>query len=197
MTILKDAASTAIYGSQGANGVIVVTTKSGRAEKMTIEASVKLGISSLNNGNLEVMNGAELYDYYTSFQNANEISFPRWNKDLRDSNFSWWDLATQNGLTQEYNVSLRGGNEKMQSYLSVGYYDEEGAVKGYDYSRYNFRLKTTYKPFDWWQSNPRSAVHFGILMTANTLSQLCILCSHGIVPMTKTATWFLTATVVG
>ena len=95
MTILKDAASTAIYGSQGANGVIVVTTKSGRAEKMTIEASVKLGVSSLNNGNLEVMNGAELYDYYASFQNANEISFPRWNKDLRDSNFSWWDLATQ------------------------------------------------------------------------------------------------------
>ena len=103
MEILKDASSTAIYGSQGANGVIVVTTKSGRAEKMTIEASVKLGVSSLNNGNLEVMNGAELYDYYASFQNANEISFPRWNKDLRDSNFSWWDLATQNGLTQEYN----------------------------------------------------------------------------------------------
>ena len=154
MTILKDAASTAIYGSQGANGVIVVTTKSGRAEKMTIEASVKLGVSSLNNGNLEVMNGAELYDYYASFQNANEISFPRWNKDLRDSNFSWWDLATQNGLTQEYNVSLRGGNEKMQSYLSVGYYDEEGAVKGYDYSRYNFRLKTTYKPFDWLTIKP-------------------------------------------
>ena len=69
--MLKDAASTAIYGSQGANGVIVVTTKSGRAEKMTIEASVKLGVSSLNNGNLEVMNGADLYAYYASFQLAN------------------------------------------------------------------------------------------------------------------------------
>lgn len=154
MTILKDAASTAIYGSQGANGVIVVTTKNGRAEKMTIDASVKLGVSSLNNGKLEMMNGAELYDYYASFQNANEISFPRWNSDLRNSNFDWWDLATQNGFTQEYNVSLRGGNEKIQSYLSLGYYDEEGAVKGYDYDRYNFRFKTSYKPYKWLTLKP-------------------------------------------
>jgi len=154
MTILKDAASTAIYGSQGANGVIIVTTKNARVEKMSINASIKMGISSLNNGNLEVMNGAELYDYYTSFQNANEIAFPRWNADLRNSNFDWWDLATQSGFTQDYNISLQGGNEKIQSYLSLGYYDEEGAVKGYDYSRYNFRFKTSYKPYDWLTIKP-------------------------------------------
>lgn len=154
MTILKDAASTAIYGSQGANGVIIVTTKNARVEKMSINASIKMGISSLNNGNLEVMNGAELYDYYTSFQNANEIAFPRWNADLRNSNFDWWNLATQSGFTQDYNISLQGGNEKIQSYLSLGYYDEEGAVKGYDYSRYNFRFKTSYKPYDWLTIKP-------------------------------------------
>ncbi len=60
MTILKDAASTAIYGSEGANGVIVVTTKKGREGKMRINASAKLGISTLNNGNQEVMNAAAL-----------------------------------------------------------------------------------------------------------------------------------------
>lgn len=66
MTILKDAASTAIYGSQGANGVIIVTTKMGKSEKMKINASVKLGVSTMTNGKMEVMNGAELYDYYAS-----------------------------------------------------------------------------------------------------------------------------------
>lgn len=69
MTILKDAASTAIYGSQGANGVIIVTTKMGKSEKMKINASVKLGVSTMTNGKMEVMNGAELYDYYASFPN--------------------------------------------------------------------------------------------------------------------------------
>lgn len=154
MTILKDAASTAIYGSEGANGVIVVTTKKGREGKMRINASAKLGISTLNNGNLEVMNGAELYDYYASFQNANEISFTRWNKDLRNSNFDWWDLATQTGFTQDYNISISGGSDKLQSYFSLGYYDEEGAVKGYDYTRYNFRFNAAYKPFKWLTIKP-------------------------------------------
>ena len=154
MTVLKDAASTAIYGSEGANGVIVVTTKKGREGKMNVNASVKMGISNVNNGNLEVMNGAELYDYYASFANANEIAFTRWNKDLRNSNFSWWDLATQTGFTQDYNVSISGGSDKLQSYFSVGYYDETGAVKGYDYKRYNFRMRTSYKPFSWLTIKP-------------------------------------------
>ena len=77
MTILKDAASTAIYGSQGANGVIIVTTKMGKSEKMKINASVKLGVSTMTNGKMEVMNGAELYDYYASFPNQEDIKFSR------------------------------------------------------------------------------------------------------------------------
>ena len=154
MTVLKDAASTAIYGSEGANGVIVVTTKKGREGKMNVNASVKMGISNVNNGNLEVMNGAELYDYYASFQNANTIAFTRWNSDLRNSNFDWWDLATQTGFTQDYNVSISGGSDKLQSYFSIGYYDETGAVKGYDYKRYSFRMRTSYKPFSWLTIKP-------------------------------------------
>ncbi|WP_455665977.1 SusC/RagA family TonB-linked outer membrane protein [Phocaeicola sp.] len=155
MTILKDAASTAIYGSEGANGVIVVTTKNARVEKMTINASVKLGISTLNNGNVEMMNGEELYDYYSSFQNADMLtSLTWWKPELRNRNFDWWDLATKTGFTQDYNISLQGGNEKIQSYFSLGYYDEEGAVKGYDYKRYNFRFKTTYKPYEWLTIKP-------------------------------------------
>ncbi len=155
MTILKDAASTAIYGSQGANGVIVVTTKNARAEKMRVNASVKVGVSNLVKGNMEMMNGAELYEYYSKFQNADELKPTNWwSEDLKNRDFDWWDLATQTGFTQDYNISLQGGNEKLQSFFSLGYYDEEGAVKGYDYSRYSFRLKNTYKPFEWLTIKP-------------------------------------------
>jgi len=129
LTVLKDAASTSIYGSQGANGVVVVTTKRPSARAMTLNFSTRMGFNSLNNGNLEVMNGAELYDYYASFANANEIKFSRWNTDLRDSNFDWWKLATKTGFVQNHNVSLQGGTEKLQSFMSLGYYDEVGAVK--------------------------------------------------------------------
>ena len=154
MTILKDAASTAIYGSEGANGVILITTKSAKSGKMQINASAKLGVSTLNNGNLKMMNGAELYDYYNSFNNPEMVNFTRWNPELRNSNFDWWDLATHAGFTQDYNLSISGGNENLKSYLSVGYYDEDGAVKGYDYSRYTFRYRSTYTPYKWLTIRP-------------------------------------------
>ncbi len=154
MTILKDAASTAIYGSEGSNGVIVITTKRAKSEGMTINASLKAGLSTLSNGNLKVMNGAQLYDLYSSASNASTISFPRWNADLRNSNYDWWDLATQTGLAQDYNVSISGGTEKMKSYFSVGMYDEEGAVKGYEYNRYSARFTSEYKPFKWLTIKP-------------------------------------------
>ncbi len=154
MTILKDAASTAIYGSQGANGVIVVTTKNPKLDKLKIDFSAKAGVTSLNRGNLKVMNGEELYDYYKSFTNQESIVFPRWNSSLRDSNFSWWDLASQTGHVQEYNLSLSGGTEKMRSLISIGVYDETGAVKGYDFTRYNMLYKTDYRPTDWLTIKP-------------------------------------------
>lgn len=154
MTVLKDAASTSIYGSQGANGVIVVTTKRAKIGKTSVSVSTKVGLNFLNNGNTEMMNGAELYDYYASFANADQISFPRWNSDLRNSNFDWWDVATKTGLTRTYNVSVQGGTETLRSFMSVGLYDEEGAVKGFDYKRYNFRFKTEYKPVEWLTIKP-------------------------------------------
>lgn len=154
MTVLKDAASTAIYGSQGANGVIVITTKRGKSGETTVNFSTRTGFNQLTNGNMQVMNGEELYDYFASFGDANSISFPRWNADLRNSNFDWWDLATQSGFNQNHNLTIQGGTEKLQSLLSVGYYDEAGAVKGYNYDRYNVRFNATYKPVDWLTIRP-------------------------------------------
>ena len=154
MTVLKDAASTALFGSQGANGVIVVTTKKGSADKLTVDVSAKFGLNNLDNGKLEMMNGAELYDYYKSFSNQEMISFPRWNENLRKSDYNWWDIATQTGMVQEYNASVSGGTEKLRSYCSFGYYDEKGAVIGYDYKKYSFRLRTELKPIKWLTIKP-------------------------------------------
>lgn len=155
ISVLKDAASTAIYGSMGANGVIVVTTKKGKTGKATIDVSAKVGISQLNNGNFEVMNGAELYDYYKSFSNQDAIVFSRWNEKLRNDDFSWWDEATQLGFAQDYNVSISGGSETLKTYTSVGVYDEDGAIKGYDFTKYNFRFTSEYQANDWLKVKPQ------------------------------------------
>ena len=154
MTVLKDAASTAIYGSEGANGVVVVTTKQAKHEKMSISLSAKAGLSTLNRGNLEMMDGAEFYDYYKSFQNVESVNFPRWNEDLRNSNFDWFKLAKKIGSTQDYNLTLNGGSQNIQSMFTLGYFKEEGAVKGYDMNRYSTRIKVVYKPYEWLTIKP-------------------------------------------
>ena len=118
MSILKDAASTAIYGSQGANGVIVVTTKKGKIGKATINASVKMGVNQLHRGNMNMMNGEELYDYYKSF--ANQDALPSYfTEDLRNRNFDWWKEGTHLGFAQDYNVSVSGGSEKIKTYTFI------------------------------------------------------------------------------
>lgn len=155
ISILKDASSTAIYGSQGANGVVLVTTKKGTAGKPTVNVDAKLAVTTLNSGNFNVMNGAELYDYYKSFSNQSTINFPRWNEDLRNSNFDWWDNATKTGFAQDYNVSINGGAENMKMFFSLGFYDETGAVKGYDFNRYSFRFRSDYTPYNWLTVRPQ------------------------------------------
>ena len=155
MSILKDAASTAIYGSQGANGVIVVTTKKAKTGEATVNVSAKLGVTQLSTGNFEMMDGAELYDYFRSFGNQGSITGDWYTEDLRNRNFDWWDNASQLGFAQDYNISINGGTEKLKTYISVGVYDENGAVKGYDYTRYNARLKVDYKVNNWLTVKPQ------------------------------------------
>ena len=159
VTVLKDAASTAIYGSQGSNGVVIVTTKKGKAGTPTVMFSAKTGINKLNNGNLQMMNGPELYEYYESFQNPERfVNATWWTPDLKNRNFDWWDCATQTGVSQDYNISASGGTDRLSAFASLGYYDETGTVKGYDWSRYSARVSLNYKMFDWLTIKP----HFSI-----------------------------------
>ncbi len=155
ITLLKDAASTAIYGADGANGVVVVTTKKGSDGTMNVSASAKFGISRLNNGRMEVMNGAELYDYYSSMQGAEKLqTIAMWTPELRNRDYDWWNANTHTGFAQDYHISVSGGNEKLRSYFSLGYYDEDGAVKGYSYNKYSFRASTDFRPAKWISIRP-------------------------------------------
>lgn len=146
ISILKDGSATALYGSRGANGVVLVTTKRGAAGVSQFDASVKFGVSQLQRGKLRMMTGAEYYDYLeTAYRNAGTLSEQKWLQPyLRDRNFDWWDFATQNALTQNYNISYKYGNEKIKSYISGDYYTEEGAIKGFDYKRFTMRSNTDY-----------------------------------------------------
>lgn len=140
ISILKDAASTALYGSRASNGVIVVTTKKGDSERQSFRVNLQQGISDLSWGNLKMMNSQQLYDYQTAF-NTNSWFKP----SLMDHNTDWMDLATRQGLYTNVNASYRGGGEKVNSYLLLDFYRETAAVKDMDYSRYTIRSNTDYK----------------------------------------------------
>ena len=146
ISILKDGSATALYGSRGANGVVQVTTKRATTGGSSFDASVKFGISQLQKGNLEMMNGAEYYDYLvTAYTNAGTLQDQQWLQPyLKEQNFDWWDFATQNALTQNYNIGYKYGNDRIKSYISADYYTEEGAIKGYDYDRFTLRVNTDY-----------------------------------------------------
>lgn len=146
ISILKDGSATALYGSRGANGVILVTTKRASMGVSQIEASVRMGVSQLQKGKLEMMNGAEYYDYVvTAHRNAGILDQQHWLQPyLANQNTDWWDLATKDALTQNYNIGYRYGNDKIRSYLSADYYNEDGTIKGFTYDRYTLRVNTDY-----------------------------------------------------
>ncbi|MCC9073765.1 TonB-dependent receptor [Flavobacterium sp. F-65] len=159
LTVLKDAASTAVYGSQGANGVIIVTTKSGKSGKATINASIKTAATTVNSGKFDIMNGEELYDLYNTFPNKQDFSNAWWwNPELRNKNYDWWKNATQTGIARDFNLSINGGSDVFKSYVSLGIYDETGAIKGYDYTRYNLLLKFSYKVNNWLTIRPQANI---------------------------------------
>ncbi len=132
ITILKDASATALYGSRAANGVILVQTVTPESGISKLNFSANTGMTQLHRGNFTLMNSQELFDYHSSWNDS-----PWYNQSLLETNTDWIDIATQNGVAQEYNMSYNGGTEKVSSYLSGTYYNETGALKGYDYERYS------------------------------------------------------------
>lgn len=162
VSILKDASATSLYGSRGANGVVLVTTKRAKDGTSQFTFSAKSGVTQLNEGNFELMNGSEMVDYYKSFHNPGDV--PAMISDnysqLANQNYDWVKNGTQNGIAQDYNLSYSGGTDKVRTFISGGYYNETGAVQGYDYERFTTRMNLDYSVNDKLVFKPKIAMTY-------------------------------------
>jgi len=139
ISILKDAASTAIYGARGANGVIVVTSKRGVSnEKTQITYRGQYGLSKLSRDNFDMMNTEEKLRYEIELGNR-DINDPA-NADLSLVNVNWRDEVFRDAPMQSHEISARGGNNKTRFFISGGLYDQEGIQYRSDFKRYTGRL---------------------------------------------------------
>jgi len=145
ISILKDAASASIYGTRAANGVVVITTKKGVAGKSKINLSVYGGISS-STKMLSVLNGKQYQDY------ANELNAPVvavTDSMVNANNVDWPKEVFQKGNQQNYQLSIAGGSEKTQHYISINYLNQKGIVKPASFDRLTGRVNLTTKANDW------------------------------------------------
>ena len=152
ITVLKDAAAASVYGSRAANGVILVTTKSGKAGEARFTARAKYGIQQLaNDNNYRPMTGEELVGYWRdAVKNAgldpdDENSGYYVPTSLSQGSHNWLADLTKLGRLQEYEINASGGNDRATYYSSLAYHKNEGVYYASDYSRFSARLNAEYK----------------------------------------------------
>ncbi len=141
--ILKDASSTAIYGSRGANGVVLIQTNSGQASDPRFTFNSNFGIQQVYR-KVELLNGSEFASLFNEFQ-VNNGELPFYDGSHRDTpspdqigvGTDWFDQIMQTGFIQNYNIAVDGGTQKMQYRISGGYYGNKGVVRGGDFDRFN------------------------------------------------------------
>lgn len=138
--ILKDASATAIYGARAANGVVLITTKRGKAGKSNIQYDGYIGWQKITRG-YDKMTG--LQDMQVTNAKENEKGNPDFYSatDLASgNNTDWFDLATRVAKVQSHNISVSGGNTDTRVSLSGNYFSQDGALRNTDYERYSIRL---------------------------------------------------------
>ncbi|TKC05494.1 SusC/RagA family TonB-linked outer membrane protein [Pedobacter polaris] len=161
-TVLKDASATALYGSRGANGVIVYTTKKGKAGKVAVSYNSQYGFSNLSRPNFTMMNTNERLQFEEEIGLTGVNIGPGWTyspknptyaagttatraradfiiDSLRNINTDWRDIFFQKGKFQEQQVSISGGSEKLRFYNSLNYYNQEGVAINTGLKRYALR----------------------------------------------------------
>jgi TonB-dependent starch-binding outer membrane protein SusC len=135
--VLKDGSATAIYGSRGANGVILITTKRGSKGKATVDYSGNIGVNQ-SVSRLDLLNANEFIEIANEkFTNAGQPIQAFAGPDNVDTD--WQDEIFQNGMVQNHNLNVSGGTEKTNYYFSLGYSDQEGAIKANSLTRFTFR----------------------------------------------------------
>lgn len=164
--VLKDASASAIYGSRGSNGVVLVTTKKGTAGKGSLSFSANGGTQRMLNKQ-DLMNAQQYYqlaslavpDYSWTSEELRLLS--------RGETTDWQDAITQNGNYQNYNLSARGGNEKVTHFLSTDWYDQKGTIKNSSFYRATVRYNLDAQTTDWLKTGIRFNVIESKLMNIN------------------------------
>ena len=152
VSILKDASSAAIYGSRAANGVILVTTKKGKAGKMKIEYDVNYGIAKATKLFQVVTNSVQYMEMYNQarinsglpdtsqmYSQADINAYATHPNSSLYPNTNWLNYIFRTAPTQTHNLTFSGGNDKTTYDVNLGYSDEQGIMRGFDYQKYNIR----------------------------------------------------------
>lgn len=155
ITVLKDAAAASVYGSRAANGVILITTKSGKEGKSTFTARAKFGISQLaNDNNYGLMSGQELLEFQRdAIKNAGRnpddptggATYYRPYELLTRTQTNWMDHMTRTGQQQEYEINMSGGSSKTKYYNSLSYNKTEGIYYGIEFNRMQARVNVDHE----------------------------------------------------
>ena len=150
MEILKDASATAIYGAQGANGVVLITTKHGAAgeSKITYDGMVAL---SQQNVRIDMLNLREWAEFYNDFVALGEASKNSYYADpsLLGVGTNWQDEVFRTALQHQHQIAAQGGNDKIQYYVSGSYMDQDGTVIGTHFDRFSVRTNVDAKVKEW------------------------------------------------
>lgn len=143
--VLKDASATAIYGSRGANGVVLITTKKGRAGQSTVEFESNYGVQSLRN-KLDLMNGSE-YATLQNLQAENDGQAPYFTPEQIQGfgqGFDWQDLIFQSAPIRTTSLNFTGGNDKTTYAIGGSHLGQEGIIRGSDYNRYSLKFNISH-----------------------------------------------------
>ena len=148
MEILKDASATAIYGSRGANGVVIVTTKKGTPGRTLVEYNGSYGIQSPAK-RLNLMNNEQWAEFYNE-QAVNDKIAPYFSDAQIDSiknqpSIDWQKMVLRNAPITSHSVSVSGGNEKTQFSVSGNIFQQDGIIRNNDFKRYSIRANLTHK----------------------------------------------------
>ncbi|NMM50691.1 SusC/RagA family TonB-linked outer membrane protein [Marinigracilibium pacificum] len=147
VSVLKDASATAIYGSRGANGVIVITSKNGKKNTSSVTYRMQYGVSQQAREKFEMMNSAEkiAFEQFMGRGPAGQLDPNNPTDKLvldqyKNTNTNWKDIFIRNGKLQSHEVAFSGGNEKTTYYTSLAYLDQEGQALKSDLKRYTLRM---------------------------------------------------------
>lgn len=150
LDVLKDASATAIYGSRGANGVVMITTKRGTEGKGKLAVSANYSFQNATNVP-SLLNAAQYAELSNDMMvNSGRNPNPEWaNPSELGAGTDWMDELLRTGVMQNYTVSYSGGNEKSHYYVSGGFLDQSGIVKSVNYRRFTFQSNSDAQVLKW------------------------------------------------